>query len=1196
MNPDIPMLDSTSCPLNGVCMIEAAAGTGKTYNIQNLVLRLILEQDIPISGILVVTFTEAATAELRTRIRDMLRNALNYAAGSAIPEKERPRIKAIMEHAAQNTPGETLVRRLRNAFIDFDSSTISTIHGFCQRMLTENAFESGVLFNTVIQKDQDEIILDLLTDFYRREFYAPDHGELRAALQDYTRFTPDLHFRTICALLARPDLRIRTRARKPYDTRPIMERISGLLDETAALFEPGLLTGFGNLMKKGYYPEDCAEAEELLLSWKKEGTLYQVPNTLSRFTTEQIRQNAKVKFRIRIEDHLNHPFFAKNDLLQTEFQAYSDTILFAALKYVKHEFALKKRRENFQTFDDLLRRVRDGILDENGLLAPAIRKKYRAAVVDEFQDTDPVQYDIFHRLFACRQDPALFMVGDPRQAIYAFRGGDMATYRKAERECLELHNGRKYGLVQNFRSSAPVIRAVNAIFHDHPFPFADPDITFSEIQAPADDSGKQRAGIQFHGREEPAPLKFTWLPPENRDPTAAQLADRTIRLCAKQIRKMLDDPAIRLPDRESPGVMPGDFAVLVFTAFESERVQEALAEYHIPSVIAKSGNVFDSVAAEELETVLNAVAAPADARLAVRAMNTELIGYEIPELVEMHLDDGDTQNDVPLNGVQEKLESLLRRWENASFIEMFHDLLAEFNVRERILKKNLGERKLTDLLQLREILHNEISTRRLSVSGTLSFLKRQRSERMRDKKEEYEILLETDRAAVTIMTVHKSKGLEYPLVLLPTLFTWNAEKFAENYHLPDGSIERDFTGSAESEALASAERLQELLRLAYVAITRAKYYCHIYWGACRSRTSALDWLFRMRTLKSLPELRDMRNLLNSSQESVLNAIPADWLAEPVPETEILTPYTVKQAEAETLNPPHWNGKIDYAWHITSYSGLTPHGGDAPSDYDSEDDEAPVERRMTGIFSIPGGAQTGNAWHEILEKLDFTDHERRLPGLIEEKLSLYGLLKNDARKEERIALTAEMIGKVLASPLADADGQSFTLSEIPRADRISEMEFHYRFRKGFRVDQLRTVLEPYIGEKFGGAAWDSLHGFISGGFLNGFIDLVFRLRGRFYIIDWKSNRLGGSPQSFRQDGIRSAMLKHFYFLQYLIYSVALVKFLRLKNGSFTEQDHEKYFGGVYYLFLRGITPEAPGNGIYRDRPPFALLMQLEQLIG
>ncbi len=1196
MNPDIPVLDSTTCPLNGVCMIEAAAGTGKTYNIQNLVLRLILEQDIPISGILVVTFTEAATAELRSRIRDMLRNALDYATGIEIPEKERPRIQAIMEHAARNASGETLARRLKNAFIDFDSSTISTIHGFCQRMLTENAFESGLLFNTVIRKDEDEIILDLLTDFYRKEFYAPDRGELRAALQDYTRFTPDLHFRTICALLSRPELRIRTRARKPCDTSPIMERISGLLDETAALLEPGLLTGFGEIMKKGYYPEDCAEAERLLLSWKKRGSLYQVPATLARFATEQLRQNVKVKFRIQLEDHLKHPFFTKNDELHTELQAYSDTILFAALEYVKHEFERKKRRDNFQTFDDLLRRVHDGILDENGLLAPAIRKKYKAAVVDEFQDTDPVQYDIFHRLFACRQEPALFMVGDPRQAIYAFRGGDIATYRKAERECLALHNGRKYGLIQNFRSSAPVIRAVNAVFHDHPFPFADPNITFAEIQAPADSSGKQRAGILRHDKEVSAPLRFTWLPADAKEPTPAQLADRTIRLCARQIRKMLDDPAIRLPDRESQGVAPGDFAVLVFTATESRRVQEALAEYHIPSVIAKSGNVFDSVAAEELETVLSAIAAPADARLAIRAMNTDLIGYEIPELVEMHLDGGGIPEDVPLDGIQEKFGSLLKRWENASFVEMFHDLLEEFNVRERILKKNLGERKLTDLLHLREILHNEISTRRLSVPGTLSFLKRQRSGRMRDKKEEYEILLETDRAAVTIMTVHKSKGLEFPLVLLPTLFTWNAEKFAENYHLPDGSIERDFTGSPESEALASAERLQELLRLAYVAITRAKYYCHIYWGACQSRTSALDWLFRMRTLSALPEPGELRNRLNLSQESALNSIPPDWLTEPVPETEFLPPYTGKQEEAESLSLPDWNGKIDYAWHITSYSGLTPHGGDAPSDYDSEEEDAPPEHKMTGIFSIPGGAQTGNAWHEILERVDFTDHEKRLNELIEEKLSLCGLLRDDARKEERIALTAEMIGNVLAAPLTDADGQCFTLSEIPPEDRISEMEFHYRFRKGFRVDQLRTVLEPYIGEKLGEAAWDSLHGFISGGFLNGFIDLVFRLRGRFYIIDWKSNRLGGTPQSFLREGIHSAMLKHFYFLQYLIYSVALVKFLRLKNGTFTEQDHEKYFGGVYYLFLRGVTPEKPGSGIYRDRPPFALLMQLEQLIG
>ncbi|MEI3006075.1 MAG: 3'-5' exonuclease [Victivallales bacterium] len=456
--------------------------------------------------------------------------------------------------------------------------------------------------------------------------------------------------------------------------------------------------------------------------------------------------------------------------------------------------------------------------------------------------------------------------------------------------------------------------------------------------------------------------------------------------------------------------------------------------------------------------------------------------------------------------------------------------------------------------------------------------------------------METDRAAVTIMTVHKSKGLEYPLVLLPTLFTWNAEKFAENYHLPDGSIERDFTGSAESEALASAERLQELLRLAYVAITRAKYYCHIYWGACRNRTSALDWLFRMRTLTSLPELKDMRNLLNSSQESALNAIPADWLAEPVPETEILPPYTVEQTEAETLNPPHWNGKIDYAWHITSYSGLTPHGGDAPSDYDSEDDEAPVERRMTGIFSIPGGAQTGNAWHEILEKLDFTDHERRLPGLIEEKLSLYGLLKNDARKEERIALTAEMIGKVLASPLTDAGRTKFHAFGNPARGQDQRngipLQVPQRLPRRSAPHGTGTVYRGKI--RRGGMGLPARVHF------RRIPERVHRPRippPRTFLhhrLEIQPSRRLSAELPAGWHPVRHA--KHFHFLQYLIYSVALVKFLRLKNGSFTEQDHEKYFGGVYYLFLRGITPEAPGNGIYRDRPPFALLMQLEQLIG
>lgn len=1199
MKSEIPELDSITCPLDGVRMVEAAAGTGKTYNIQNLVLRLVLERDLPVSSILVVTYTEAATAELKSRIRDMLRNALRYADGGALPENELPRIAAILEHAEGSAPRETLIGRLRNAVLDFDDGSVSTIHGFCQRMLAEYAFESGGLFDTVIRTDSEEIICDLLTDFYRQEFYSPDHAALRAALREFSAFTPDAYFKTVAALYARPDLHLRTRAQEPFDTAPLLMRIARLLDEVSAAVHPGILTAFGDIMKSGYYPADCAEAERILLEWKNSASLHGVFSTLQKFSPEQVRAHIKVRIAKEPAAHamecLRDPFFAKNAELLAALQLYCDTLLPSALRFVRREFERKKRKENFLTFDDLLLRVRASVRSDEDSFVRAVRGKYRAAIVDEFQDTDPVQYEIFCSLFAFGPCPTLFMVGDPRQAIYAFRGGDIAAYRRAERDCLESPHGGKYGLTANYRSSGAMIRAVNTVFHGHPYPFADSGITFAEVRAPADAEGNVRPGLLRGGAEEPFPLKITWLSADGKPPTSSQLAERTIPLCAKEIRRMLGDSSLRLPERPEPGVRPGDFAVLVFSGYEGMLVQSALAEYGIPSVIANAGNVFDSEAAGELACVLEAIADPRDGSAVVRAMHTDLVGYDLPDLIRIHLAE-EGGSDLPLDGVQEKLEHLRKRWENSSFAEMFHELLREFRVSGRILGKPRGERKLTDLLQLGEILHHESTARSLSVSGVLHFLERQRSDRLRDKSDEYEILLETDRAAVRIMTVHKSKGLEFPLVMLPTLFTWNADKYAEHYHLPDGRLEQDFTDSPESAALASGERLQELLRLAYVAVTRAKYYCHIFWGECKNPISALDWIFRMRTLSILPELRDLRACLAASQESVRNAVPPEWFASPPSETERFSPYLMRREEIGELHLPVWKGEMDPNWRITSFSGLIAGGTDAPADYDPESADLPSGPKPEGIFAIPGGVRTGNAWHEIFERLDFQDPEKNLASLVEEKLSLYGILGEGAEKAERIALTMAMVRNVLASPLPGADGDAFTLSEIPRADRVSEMQFHYCFAKGFRVEDLRPVLDPYVTEKLGVPSWDSLRGTVSGGFLNGFIDLVFQRNGRFYIADWKSNRLGGDPRNFLPDGIRATMLNHFYFLQYLIYSVALIKFLRLRIGTYAEEEHERYFGGVYYLFVRGVTPEQPGAGVYHDRPPFALLTQLEQLLG
>ncbi len=1200
MKREIPELDSITCPLEGVCMIEAAAGTGKTYNIQNLVLRLVLERDLPVSSILVVTYTEAATAELRSRIRAMLRNALHCMTGGAVPQKELPRIRAILEHAENSAAEDVLVRRLRNAFLEFDAGTVSTIHGFCQRMLAEHAFESGGLFDTVIRTDLEEIIRELLTDFYRKEFYASDCSSLRAALQEFSAFTPDAHFRTIANLYERPDLHLGTRAREPFETAPILAGIARLLNDLSDAVHPGILTGFGDIMNKGYYPEDCAEGERILLEWKNSSSLHGVLATLKKFSPELVQSHISGKKKAQaahVLERLRDPFFVKNAEVLPLLQLYCDTLLPAALRFVRREFERKKRRENFLTFSDLLLRVRAAIRSGDDSFVRAVRGRYRAAIVDEFQDTDPVQYEIFHSLFGGGPCPTLFMVGDPRQAIYAFRGGDIAAYRVAESDCLESPHGVKYGLTANYRSSGAMIRAVNTIFHEHPYPFADPGITFAEVRAPVGEDGNTRPGLLRNGSEDPCPLKITWLPLEEKLPTSEQLAKRTIQLCAAEIRRMLGDVSLRLPERAEPGVRPGDFTVLVFSGAEGKLVQSALAEHGIPAVIAKACNVFDSAAAGELEHVLNAIADPGNVSAVLRAMNTEIIGYGLPELIRIHAADREDGSGLPLDGMQEKLERLRRHWENSSFTEMFHELLREFKVRERILGKRSGERDLTDLLHLGEILHRESAVRSLSVSGMLSFFKRQRSDRLREKDEEYEILLETDRAAVRIMTVHKSKGLEFPLVMLPTLFTWNADKHAENYHLPDGRLERDLTASPESAALASGERLQELLRLAYVAITRAKYYCHIFWGECRNPISALDWLFRMRTLPALPALKDLRAALASSQESVRNAVPPEWFAPPLPETETPPPYLMSGTDTGTLHLPFWNSGIDANWRITSYSGLTSGTADTPADYDHDADGlSSGSAKPEGIFAVPGGVRTGNAWHEIFEKIDFQAPEKNLAELVEEKLSLYGVSGDGMEKAERISLTMTMVRNVLASPLTDADGKIFTLSEIPRTDRVSEMQFHCRFAKGFRIEELRSSLEAHVAQKLGVPSWNFPRGTISGGFLNGFIDLVFQHGGRFYVADWKSNRLGGDPGSFQPDGIRAAMLNHFYFLQYLIYCLALIKFLRLKIGKYAEEEHERYFGGVYYLFVRGVTPEHPGAGIYYDRPPFALLRRLEQLLG
>ncbi len=1211
--------NSVCCPLTGVHMVEAAAGTGKTYNIQNLVIRLLLEyplnpgeKQITVDQILVVTYTKEATAELRFRIRKIIRCVLDELNGVESPERteEAARIVQLLEHAEQairelseirdDSPEmkekirQVMKQRLQDALTDFDSSAISTIHGFCQTVLTENAFRSGVRFSTEIEQDPDSILHELLMNFYRRVFYSTGGAasSFRAGFLYSLRLQPDDFKTPVDYIRSHPDMQIYPENRGNPEN--LMPQIEHLYHSVMENFQPSLLEWDSSLL---YAPGSSSKINiHAKADRKKEtgillhGSISLKLQLLKKYTPDQIMPAVKKSGAARFEQLCKEAFFTENEKLQSLIQQYVQSLKRQAAEEVLKEFEKRKNQENFQTFDDLLQQIR--LKSRETEFVSILRKRFKAAILDEFQDTDPVQYETFHNIFF---GTSLFLVGDPRQAIYGFRGGDIATYRKAEKDMRQAQ-GQKYTLFRNFRSSGAMIHAVNDIFCGedmtgprllvpHRYPFADNNITFIPVQ-----SGSGKAGYSVDGIEDPYPLKMT---------VTGVNAEETQGMCIRQIVKMLHDTRLRLPDREECGIRPGDIAVLVDKNREARAVKQLLAEYNVPAVVRKAVNVFSSGVAEDLEEILRAAVNPGDREQVVRAMNTAVMGYDVKDLIESG---GETGR------MQSLFLELKTVWEERSFFEMFHLFLEKLNIRSGLLGRKGGERNLTDLLQLRDLLSTECRNKKLTMSGLLNFLSSKRSESGKNKNEEYETILETERDAVTVMTIHGSKGLEFPFVFLPSLAVRAAEPEDGLYHNPaTGELIYNLSPDTGHRLLVYAETMQENLRLAYVAVTRAKYYCHIFWPKRQRCHSALDWLFRMRqdTLPSLPPPEDFYAHMADAGNVV---IPPEWTVPPV----------MKEETPDVYNPPVpgqaakpdclWkHDAIDSSWKITSFTGLTARdtvwkktllpeeNEEFIKDIDWETGEDGLLQKQKGIFEIPGSSSTGNAWHEIFEKLDFQTQDR-LEDLTGRCLSGSNVLNryNEEQHERFIQLTVQMVRNVLHTPLPQT-GEGFTLSGISFRQRLSELEFHYGFSKTFHKAKLKSVLNEYVYETFGVSGWTLQYEEISG-YLKGLIDLVFCYEGKFYIVDWKSNILGGDPENFRPDGIRSEVFRKFYFLQYLIYSVALIKFLRLKIGRFGPEEYEKYYGGAYDLFLRGMNPAEPGSGIWYDRPSFELLSKLEEVIG
>ena len=722
-----------------------------------------------------------------------------------------------------------------------------------------------------------------------------------------------------------------------------------------------------------------------------------------------------------------------------------------ALKYLNDELPIRKQKQNIQHFDDLLNRVKQGLEEPGGEeLAAAIRERYRAALIDEFQDTDPVQYAIFHNLFRGGQG-ALFLIGDPKQAIYSFRGADIFTYMKASR-----HVDRIATLTTNWRSQPGLIQAVNTLFGAASNPFVYQDIAF-HLASPSSDT--EAEPLLIDGRPEP-PLKLWFLGADQVEGVKGLIPKPQVqtllrRAVAAEISRLLE---LASKQQALIGEMPlkaSDIAILVRTNEEARRMQQDLAVLRIPAVLYSTEDVFDSHEAMEMERILTGIILSHREGLVRAALATDIMGRRGDDLAALLADEKLWEKAIVT------FRGYFELWHEQGFMRMFRHLMLQEKVRSRLLSCPDGERRVTNVLHLSEILHQEAWERKLGPNELVKWLAEQRNPQLR-RGQETQLRLESDENAVKVVTIHKSKGLEYPVVFCP--FAWGSSRRKDDkspFTFHDANHDWALTldlGSPEREGnrvLAEKETLAENVRLLYVALTRAKKRCYLAWGRFNTaETSAPAYLFHHRggaeslnpvaeTAAAFKELDDSSMLERLREIERLSAGSVELAhLPPGPGKKV----TGAMSEAGVLSCRKFHAAIDTSWRVSSFSSLVSDAAqtaelpdrdesDRPTSADVEAIDPALPGQKADIFSFPRGAKAGTLLHDILEHLDFTESDPRvMENLVAEKLNEYGF---DPAWQGAVCA---MLDRVLAVPLG-INGEAFSLSSIAGGDRLNELEFY-----------------------------------------------------------------------------------------------------------------------------------------------------------
>jgi exodeoxyribonuclease V beta subunit len=1126
MTSDPPPFDICGPLPTGTTVLEASAGTGKTYTIAALTTRAIADGAAELNQLLLVTFGRMATNELRLRVREHLvaaESCLADAIGQRVPSRPLSELQAVL---CSGDAEELACRRDRvaRALAEFDAATIATTHEFCLQMLDG----LGVLGD----REPHATVVEHLTDLTRE-------------------VTTDLYLQRYAASGAPP---------MTYDE--ALEVASQAVEAVHA-----------RLVPSGLGPDDPTGSAE--------------------------------------------------------------RVAFAAA--VRQEVERRKRAANLFTYDDMLTRLRDALADpDHGPAAvDRLRRRYRIVMVDEFQDTDPIQWEILRRAF--HQHRTLILIGDPKQAIYAFRGADVFSYLDAVQQADEV---RTLGV--NRRSDQALVNALQELIGDAAL--GDERITVRPVTA----HHHQRRLIPPDGRQHvAAPIRLRVMPHETdaeKVPSVATIRPQIADDLVADITALLGSGTQLLEGHDARPLLPSDIAVLVRKNERGEAIRDLLVRAGVPAVMYGANSVFASQMAQDWLTLLLALEQTRQQTVR-QAAPTCFFGWTFAELA--------VASEEELIELTQRVRWWSKVLQSRGVAALLETATSEKRIPERLLSQRGGERMLTDLRHLGQSLHAAMTSSQLGVGALVEWLRARISEAHHAGMSEVTRRLETDAKAVTILTVHRSKGLEFPIVYLPEAWDRHANASDEGrilrLHEPTGISNgecvldvggRGGPGRPERFSRYRAEDSGEDLRLLYVALTRAKCQVVTWWApSFNTRASALH-RFACRKPTDPPEPKAVYDL-NGDPFTGRQLGPGFRVEEMAPRT--LTDWRPSPEWQSALHVRTFDRELDLTWRRTSYSALTAaaHGAEtavpavgSEPDLKREDDEsapmtsAPIAAELADspaedglakpspMHHLPSGAEFGTAVHAVFERVDPTVPD--LPAALRQACAMT-LAQGPAGtlSAEDLATALLPAFRTPLGPLAHDQ----RLCDISPSDRLAELAFEYPLTGGditnadVSVGMLGPLLRHHLGRSDPLGAYPdllddpALTGQVLRGYLTGSIDAVLRIRRtgqppRYLVVDYKTNWLGGIDGEVLKVGnyaparMAQAMMSAHYPLQAVLYAVALHRMLRWRQPSY---DPAVHLGGVLYLFVRGMagpdTPRVDGApcGVFGWQPPPSLITELSALL-